>query len=274
MPSPTERAARRYEPATQAAILAAWQALRGQIPVGAIADAMAQGAEAVVQLLAQARLTEAQVQAAARPLVQAMQASAAAAAEPFRMVFGLPDQRATQWVLSTADANGWLRYNVDAEARELIRTTIQRAFVEGGHPYQTARLIRGSIGLNAQQTAALQRFGEGLTSQGISGSAWERAVARQEARYLKYRAEMIARTETLRAAQQGQLEAWQEAKTQGLYEPERTFRVWIATSGACDECAAMDGEEALIDESWPHGDEEAYLHPNCMCTQGLAFHDP
>ena len=145
--------------------------------------------------------------------------------------------------------------------------------MEGGHPYETARLIRGSIGLNERQAGALLRFGEGLTQQGVTGSAWERAVSRQEQRYLKQRAEMIARTETIRAAQQGQLEAWNEAAGEGLLEPERTWRVWQATSDPCDECAAMNGKEVPLKEPWPHGGMEAHLHVNCMCVQSLVFHD-
>jgi hypothetical protein len=265
--------ARRYEPKVRDAMLAAWAALRGQIPVGQIADAMSQGAEAVLALLATARLPEAALLRAIGPLVEGLQATATATSLSIGIRWGVPDQRATQWVLSTADANGWLRYNIDSEARNLIRQTVQQAFLEGGHPYQTARLIRGSIGLNAQQTAALQRFGEGLTQQGISGGAWEKAVARQEARYLKYRAEMIARTETHRAVQQGQLEAWREGADSGLYERERTWRVWIATSGACDICAALDGSEVGLDEEWPGYGYEADAHVNCMCAQGLSFHD-
>ncbi len=272
--SDVERAARRYEPAAQAAILAAWTALRGQIPVGQIADAMRQGAEAVIQLLATAHLSEDALLAAVRPLVRAAQESALAAGRPFRIVFGLPDPRAASLVLSTADVNGWLQYNISQEARDLIRQTVRQAFLEGGHPYETARIIRGSIGMNPQQTASLLRFGDGLTAQGVTGTAWERAVARQEARYIQARAEMIARTETLRAAQQGQLEAWREARLQGLYEPERTFRVWIAVGDACDECAELDGMEVGLDEPWPTGDMEAQAHPSCRCTQGLAFHDP
>lgn len=270
MPSDIERLAARFEPATRRALLGAWETLRGKVTVGQIADAMRQGYEAVAQLLLTARLTPDELRLAAEPLASAMQTAATSSAFTFNLRFDLPDERAVGWVLSTADANGWLQVGVD---RELIRSTVQRAFVEGGHPYQSAQALRYSVTMLPRDQLRLQRFAEGLWDSGVSEAMYNLRVDQFAARMLRDRARTIARTETIRAAQQGQLEGWRAAQAEGLLEPDRTWRVWSAVSDACDECQAMDGEIVKWDEAWPHGDMEAFLHPQCRCGQGLTFFD-
>jgi len=272
-PVDIDRIAARFEPAMRKALLGAWETLRGKLSAGVIADAMQQGADAVIRLLSSVSLTDAERLKAVQPLVGAAQRAAYASAKPFVMLFNLPDPIAAGWVLSTADQMGWLRVGVDDDWRQFIRQTVRRAFVEGGHPYETARLIRGSLGLNGRQAEALARFGEGLTRSGIGGSAWDRAVARQRDRYVKQRAVMIARTETIRAAQQGQLAVWDQAVADGILEPERTWRVWIAAANACDICLGLNGTEVRLNDEWPGYGMVASAHPQCKCSQGLKFHD-
>jgi hypothetical protein len=97
-------------------------------------------------------------------------------------------------------------------------------------------------------------------------------VARREAQYLRDRARTIARTETIRAAQQGQMAAWREAADRGILERDRTFRVWQTVgSAACDICAPMNGERAALDTPFSNGLMEAHAHPNCRCTMSLVF---
>lgn len=84
------------------------------------------------------------------------------------------------------------------------------------------------------------------------------------------RAEMIARTETMMAANEGQRQAWDQAAEKGLLD-EDTKRVWIATIGCCDECDALDEEEATLDGEYPDpGGDGPPLHPNCRCTEGIS----
>lgn len=82
------------------------------------------------------------------------------------------------------------------------------------------------------------------------------------------RAEMIARTETMDAANEGLAEGWDAAQEAGLLG-EDAKKVWIATSGACDDCDDVDGEEVPLDEDFSVGDDPP-LHPNCRCTMGIA----
>lgn len=85
----------------------------------------------------------------------------------------------------------------------------------------------------------------------------------------KERAEMIARTETMLAANEGQRQAWQQAIDDGLL-PEGMQRVWIATESACVECDALDGEQINLDEQYSgNGGDGPPLHPLCRCTEGI-----
>ncbi len=83
------------------------------------------------------------------------------------------------------------------------------------------------------------------------------------------RADLIARTETMQAASEGQRMGWDQATEAGLLTGDEK-RVWIATEGCCDECDALDGEEATLDGNYPgDGEDGPPLHPNCRCTEGL-----
>jgi len=86
------------------------------------------------------------------------------------------------------------------------------------------------------------------------------------------RAELIAHTETMRAANKGQREAWQQAQEDGYLE-EGERRTWIVTDDdhLCEDCEPMDGEEAALDEDYDgDGGDGPPLHPDCRCTEGLA----
>lgn len=87
----------------------------------------------------------------------------------------------------------------------------------------------------------------------------------------KARANLIARTESMRAANGGQREAWQQAQDEGLL-PKRARKVWIYTDdgSVCDECTELDGKRAPLDGEYPDdGGEGPPLHPNCRCTEGI-----
>lgn len=82
------------------------------------------------------------------------------------------------------------------------------------------------------------------------------------------RADLIARTESMSAANEGQRQAWAQAVDDGYLTGDEQ-RVWIATEGACPECEALDGETADLDGEYPDGSDGPPLHPNCRCTEGL-----
>lgn len=259
-----ERLARRFEPALRRAFLAAVEAAKGLIPLGVLADAVAEGMPAVMRVLQSVSVPPDTVVSV---LADAAIASAAAAARNIRFVFNLPDPLARDLVWQTVEREGWLRFGTDPEWRRSAEQIIRQAFMEGGHPYETARVIREGLGLNAQQMETLARFQAGLD---MPADAAARMVERRAAQMVRSRAETIARTETLRAAREGRQETWREAFDEGILDRDRTFKEWIPAGDACDICAELAAMGPIPwDQSF--GVDEGSAHPNCRCSIGLVF---
>lgn len=97
----------------------------------------------------------------------------------------------------------------------------------------------------------------------------------------KDRADMIARTETMRAANAGLAEGWKQS---GVV----TKKIWLTAGDACEICEPLNGMEVGLEETFfDKGDEHSYedgegnqktvvldygdvetppLHPFCRCT--------
>ncbi len=85
------------------------------------------------------------------------------------------------------------------------------------------------------------------------------------------RADMIARTETMWAANEGQQQGWDAAVEAGLL-PQNAQVVWIATaSEACEICEGLDGATRDLDGEYEdsEGADGPPQHPNCRCTEGI-----
>jgi hypothetical protein len=218
------------------------------------------------------------------------------------MLFDLNNQRAIDF-LQAYTFN--LIQGMSLAARKAIQDVITRAFQQGGHPYDQAREIRSSIGLTSQQAQAVQNYRDALESgnpsqirdslsRELRDGRFDRSVLRAineqttipqaridamvdryAARQLNYRAEMIARTETARASNAGQQEAWDQAVDQGLLDPAGTLKVWIAAADCCDDCADVaDSDGVPLDEMFDTSEgplDGPPLHPNCRCSMGLEF---
>ena len=81
------------------------------------------------------------------------------------------------------------------------------------------------------------------------------------------RADLIARTEVMTAANEGQREAWRQAADEGLL-PANIRIGWIATVGACPECEVLDGQTRSLDGEY-EGGVVPPAHPRCRCTEGI-----
>lgn len=87
------------------------------------------------------------------------------------------------------------------------------------------------------------------------------------------RADKIARTETMRAANEGQLEAWNQAEEQGLLTGDEQ-KEWITTPDdrLCPICEPLDGVQVARDDTF-EGDGEQLdgppAHPRCRCVVAL-----
>lgn len=201
---------------------------------------------------------------------------------------------------------GALISGLQREQIEILRNTLGRSLSEGIDAMRVGRMLRSTVGMNARQAVSLVNYERGLnelmttgrTSVGLRGIARpladqrfsltrldteriDRLVERYRQRLINYRAEMIARTETMRAANMGAYAEYYAHGQQGLFDLKTARRVWTTTPDdrACDVCIFMDGHEVGFAESFVYDGREAGnsnedvlsgetppIHPMCRCS--------
>jgi hypothetical protein len=145
-------------------------------------------------------------------------------------------------VRAALDHGAKLVTQIGDETREAIRTVIAQAIQEGVPPLTAAKQIRSSIGLNTRQAGAIAKL--------IEDGAGAREIARTQERMLRERTTLIARTETLWAANEGQRALWEQGVDAGVISPSAQ-REYITTPDdrLCPICEPLDGKLYGIDES-------------------------
>jgi len=132
-------------------------------------------------------------------------------------------------------------------------------------PSTIARQVHEVAGLTKYQ---LGKYITTLTQQG------SRAATRYAKAARDYRARVIAQTTTHRAAQEGQRQAWLEARKQGLLH-ENATRQWhtIQDERTCPTCSALDGQITTLAGIFilPNGSTVSSppAHPLCRCGMTL-----
>jgi SPP1 gp7 family putative phage head morphogenesis protein len=269
------RIAERLAPQLRAAFLGAVEAMRSEIDTAALATALAAGQTTLAETLAHLDVLGERLNGSVPILREGFLrggqvAHADLKARGLTLRFDLINPHAAAW----AAAHGAdLVTQVTEATRAGLRTLIETAVREGASPYETAKQIRDQVGLLDRQQAAVDAKRAALEAAGVTGDTLEARVGRYAAAQLRQRAEVIARTETLTATNQGQQALWREAVGQGLLDRETTQRVWIATPDdrLDPECEALDGEAVGLDEAFSGGVMAPPAHPQCRCTTGLIF---
>jgi len=103
--------------------------------------------------------------------------------------------------------------------------------------------IESLVGLTKGHARSVDRLFQSMIADGVDPAFALKRAGRKAEKLLRWRAETIARTETIRAANMGQQLVWDEALDTGLLL-EGTKKVWMATgdSRTCQICAVLDGE--------------------------------
>lgn len=173
--------------------------------------------------------------AAAKDLKSQLRASGMRQAASIEFAFDESNPRAQAWVKAHA---GDLIDDISESIREDIRDLVEQAFDGDFDVKDLASQIEDLIGDEA-------------------------------------RAETIARTETMRASNEGQLEAWDQAVDAGLLTGVET-KEWITTPDdiTCPICEPMDGLQAPLNGLFdlPGGEgqiDQPPAHPRCRCTIAL-----
>lgn len=163
--------------------------------------------------------------------------------------------------------------DITIETRYAVRRIVERAVHRGTVPRETARLLEQVIGLNSRQADALWRYGEALREAGIKPSRIVQLTERRARAMLRQRALVIARHETMQAANAGRRAVWGRDLADGNILGHRWVREWVAIvpsdGRTCPTCVDLDGQRAPIGGSYPNGSDGPPAHVICRCTEKL-----
>lgn len=156
-----------------------------------------------------------------------------------------------------------------AEIRR-IRSILQRAQTEGWDVPRMRRAIVDSVGLDPRRQTALERYREKLEVDGLRGEKLERRVQQRADAMRRQRAETIARTETVRARNQGHLSEWTQMQAEGDL-PSQARKRWVAAYKiACPVCQELHQHPPIpLRTPFPSGLGAVMAppaHPNCRCA--------
>lgn len=183
--------------------------------------------------------------------------------------FDKTNPKAAEWARNHAAK---LVSNVSGENRDAIRNAITNGFDRQVSVQSTAKTIRGFIGLTSRDTqAVLNRFKKDQASVG-DVRAFSRADKYAE-KLKRSRALTIARTETIRAANEGQVQLWEQAVKKGFLTGQEQ-RQWITTENACPICGPLEGQTVGLREAFKTSVgniDGPPAHPRCRCAQGLSL---
>jgi hypothetical protein len=196
---------------------------------------------------------------------------------------------------------------INAQQTAAIRESLNQAAQTGANPRETARLFRQSIGLTPNQVRAVGNFERELRSldrnalnkllrdkrfdptiirairdgRPLTEAQVQRMTGVYRQRYIKFRSEVIARTEALRSVHEGNDAMFRQAIRDGQVDPNNLTREW---NTALDERVrgshrAMHGQTRGVDEPFESGAGFSLMYPGdvnappeetiqCRCTVG------
>lgn len=224
----------------------------------------------------------------------AVRKESVAAAMSFSMVNPFVDQYINSSMLSLITA-------ISIDTRMAISLILLDAVRRGIAPRQQARAIEPLIGLTSRQAQAVINYRNALETGNyratldralrdgrydarllralkdgsrLSRDQIDQMVRRYAERQLRWRAENIARTESIRAANAGQREAWRQAMAQGLL-PLSLKQHWLDDERTCPNCKLIpgmnpNGVDIGGQFQTPYGPvDQPPAHSSCRCALGL-----
>jgi hypothetical protein len=168
--------------------------------------------------------------------------------------------------------------NINETTRNGIRELMRESFELGIPPRQTAERIKKLVGLTPRHAKAVANYKALLLSEGVKPATVDKRVNAYKERLLRWRARNIARTETMKASNNGQLALWDAAIEKGLLDPNKTFKKWIVTPSdrTCERCSSMPSMNTKVPVNGMFQSDSGPidgppLHPQCRCVTGLSF---
>ncbi len=187
--------------------------------------------------------------------------------------------------------------NMGVTQRGTIRSVVDDAFKFQRTPSQTSRALFDTLsemkpqspaaseftrlfgtnagGLTARQEKALVNRGNKIATElaerGITGQKLLDKVKGDTEKYAdrlrRARSKTIARTEILRANNEGRLASFQQAANDGLINKKNARKRWtVSPMDVCPVCTPLDGQMVPLDDKFSTGNMTPPAHPNCRCS--------
>lgn len=264
-----------------------------------------QSLEAMAELMEAGRVTEALAIAddigpgLATTLDQVYLAAGLSSAEVLRSQvdtlfdFNMANQRAVTHLQQTRLR---LVREFSQEQRRATQVFLQDAFERGLAPVEQARALKQSIGLTEDQAKIVQNYRRNLeqrskralrrelrdrrfdptvarairTDTPLSTAQIDRMVDRYGERWVAFRAQTIAETESLRAASAADEELWRQAINDGVVPEAALVNTWRTTKrkNVRDSHRAMEGQVRAFGMPFLSGDGNALRYPGDPLAPG------
>ena len=182
------------------------------------------------------------------------------------------------------------------EQRLATRYAMVEGIAQGLNPRQQALLFRQTLGLTRRQAqavlnyrrlleagdaAALQRalrdrrFDPSVRAavsgeRPLTSDQVDRMVARYRERYIRYRSEVIARTEALRSVHEGAQEAYRQAISEGVLDADELVQEWITATDerVRNSHSFMHGQQRPIGQPFLSGAGNLIRYPGDIDAPG------
>lgn len=168
--------------------------------------------------------------------------------------------------------------NVTETTRRGIQEIMRESFEIGITPRQTAERIKERVGLLPKHAKAVTNYRALLVSEGVKPAVVTKRVEAYRKRLLRYRARMISRTETMFAANNGNLALFNQAAENGLIDLNKTRKKFIVTPDdrLCKICRPIPQENTEVGVNEPFQTSVGPkmvppIHPGCRCAISLSF---
>lgn len=216
--------------------------------------------ERTIKTAARAEIPKEQLAKAALPLD----------ADPYPIEFALINQLAVQYA---AQHSGSLVMEISEKMRETIATVVS-SNVAGQLPRNaTVNLLRSTIPLHSAWAETVTKVYEREYAKQVeSGTSLDRANERatrisnvRSERLLQARSKNIARTEAMRAMNEGKYAGWNQQVAEG-WMPVDSLKEWVEGRNPCKQCAPLVGQIVRWDEPFSNGQMMPPEHPSCRCT--------
>lgn len=280
--------ARRLRPLVRASLVRGINAFKGHIDLNDLAEALSEGnVAAALDSVPWEDFPEA-IKGLEKVTLEGVADSAEASKHLFRnaidkvvgvkpdITFDANNPGVRAWVQGHL---GELIQNIRTGTQRSIQNVMMDAMNRGLPPRESAKLISQMVGLNDRQAKAVMNRRMALKKKGISGPKLDQLLEDYTQKQLKYRGELIARTEAMTANNRGMLEVMEQNANKGLFDRSKAKKKWIVTpyDRLCPVCRPMKNKMVGMDENFrlrngksiPHPP----AHPNCNCSWSIELPD-